>query len=412
MNVMKIRLTIILAALALTASAANPVRLTTLIDSINYAFGVGNGTYMRRQMIGADTANPARIKAFCDGFLAAKGVREGTDEYISMKGKAKGAEFAIESSSFLFGDSSITARPAIIQRNFKIGLRGEKFAMKPDAALQYIQSTLSNPTRKPGSLSAAAIDSLNTCFGYFEGVQQRLNVLGRDSMNAAKMKLYETGYEEGLKLKAADKIWLDALNFGAQLTQNVAQQPYFIGGTDLRVDIDIMSEAILQAVRGDKTLIAPADAEGFYQNALRNAQAKLNEPLIEKGRAFLRENAKRPEVHTTASGLQYEVIREGKGAKPTSPNDVVKVHYAGSLIDGTEFDSSIKRGEPIEFPLNRVIKGWTEGVQLMSEGSKYKLYIPYELGYGERGAGGQIPPYATLIFEIELIQVNPPAISK
>ena len=134
-------------------------------------------------------------------------------------------------------------------------------------------------------------------------------------------------------------------------------------------------------------------------------QAKQFEETKNAGEKFLAENAKRPEVKTTESGLQYEVITEGKGNKPAA-TDVVKVHYKGTLIDGTVFDSSYDRGEPAEFPLNGVIKGWTEGLQLMSVGSKYKLYIPYQLGYGERGAGGTIQPYSALIFDVELLEIK------
>lgn len=125
----------------------------------------------------------------------------------------------------------------------------------------------------------------------------------------------------------------------------------------------------------------------------------------EAGEKFLADNAKRPEVKTTASGLQYEVIEQTLGQKPKA-TDKVRVHYEGTLIDGTVFDSSYKRGESITFGLNQVIKGWTEGLQLMSVGSKYKLYIPYELGYGAQGAGGSIPPYAALIFTVELLGIE------
>lgn len=127
---------------------------------------------------------------------------------------------------------------------------------------------------------------------------------------------------------------------------------------------------------------------------------------LEKGEAFLKENAKKEGVKTTASGLQYSVTKEGTGKSPKA-TDTVKVNYEGKLIDGTVFDSSYKRGEPIEFPLNRVIPGWTEGVQLMKEGATYEFVIPYKLAYGERGTpGGPIPPNATLIFKVELIQVK------
>jgi len=127
--------------------------------------------------------------------------------------------------------------------------------------------------------------------------------------------------------------------------------------------------------------------------------------MQEAGQAFLAANAKKEGVVTTASGLQYKVLQAGTGPKPKA-TDTVNVHYRGTFIDGKTFDSSYDRGEPISFPLNRVIAGWTEGVQLMPVGSKYEFYIPYKLAYGERGAGGAIPGYATLIFQVELLAIE------
>lgn len=125
----------------------------------------------------------------------------------------------------------------------------------------------------------------------------------------------------------------------------------------------------------------------------------------EDGEKFLAENAQKAGVKTTSSGLQYEVIREGTGPKPGA-RDTVEVHYRGTFIDGKQFDSSYDRKESIEFPLNQVIAGWTEGVQLMPVGSHYKFYIPYKLGYGERGAPGAIPGYAALVFDVELLSIR------
>ena len=142
---------------------------------------------------------------------------------------------------------------------------------------------------------------------------------------------------------------------------------------------------------------------GFTMFSIANATTP--EENKKAGVEFLAKNAKKDKVITTASGLQYQILTEGKGASPKA-TDKVTVHYKGTLLDGTEFDSSYKHGAPVTFPLDRVIKGWTEGVQLMKEGAKYRFYIPAELAYGEQGAGRAVGPNETLIFEVELIKVN------
>ncbi|MDR0763634.1 MAG: FKBP-type peptidyl-prolyl cis-trans isomerase [Bacteroidales bacterium] len=167
----------------------------------------------------------------------------------------------------------------------------------------------------------------------------------------------------------------------------------------------VLDENDLQAVltKWQQEMMAAQQAEQEKAQAAGNEQIDANKKA---GEEFLAKNATAEGVKTTPSGLQYKVLVEGTGAKPAA-TDKVEVHYEGKLLDGTVFDSSIKRGQSITFGLNQVIKGWTEGVQLMSEGSKYIFYIPSDLAYGDRGAGGSIPGGSTLIFEVELIKVNP-----
>ena len=157
-------------------------------------------------------------------------------------------------------------------------------------------------------------------------------------------------------------------------------------------------------LEGNKTAISHNEAREIVNKYFTELEEKMNAENIEKGKAFLEENKKNPNIVTLPSGLQYEVITEGNGKKPKA-TDRVRCHYEGTLIDGTLFDSSIKRGEPAIFGVNQVIKGWVEALQLMSEGAKWKLYIPSDLAYGAQGAGEMIPPHSTLIFEVELIEV-------
>ena len=178
------------------------------------------------------------------------------------------------------------------------------------------------------------------------------------------------------------------------------------------LNIDDFAQAIKDVISGAGLKVDTAEAQTLVQNFFQEQEAKQQAAAAEAGKAakaageaFLAENAKKDGVVTLPSGLQYQVLKEGNGKKPSATDQVV-CHYEGTLIDGTVFDSSYKRNEPATFGLNQVIAGWTEGVQLMSEGAKYRFFIPYNLAYGERGAGAQIPPFAALVFDVELIQVK------
>ena len=170
------------------------------------------------------------------------------------------------------------------------------------------------------------------------------------------------------------------------------------------IDVEDFVKALKDVLTGAKTEISHSEAQQVVNEHFRQLAEEAYAQNKASGEAFLAENAKREGVTVLPSGLQYEVITEGDGKKP-SATDRVQCHYEGTLIDGTVFDSSIKRGEPAVFGVNQVIKGWVEALQLMQEGAKWRLYIPYDMAYGEHGAGEMIPPYSALVFDVELIKV-------
>jgi len=202
--------------------------------------------------------------------------------------------------------------------------------------------------------------------------------------------------------KSMDKVsYALGLGIGQQLAQ--------MGASDL--SIDDFAQAIKDVIAGNELKVQHRDAQKIVQEYFAKKEEKMNAQRAEAGKMhkeagekYLAENAKKEGVITLPSGLQYQVLKEGNGKKPTA-KDTVMCHYEGFLIDGTVFDSSVQRGEPATFPLQQVIAGWTEGLQLMQEGAKYRFFIPYRLAYGEGGAGASIPPFAALIFDVELIQV-------
>jgi FKBP-type peptidyl-prolyl cis-trans isomerase FklB len=165
-----------------------------------------------------------------------------------------------------------------------------------------------------------------------------------------------------------------------------------------------LSLGISDVINGKNPRINMEDANRILQDYMTRQQDKMKQEASKVGAEFLAQNAKRKGVVVLPSGLQYEIMKEGTGEKPKA-TDKVKTHYHGTLIDGTVFDSSVNRGEPATFPVNGVIKGWVEALQLMPVGSKWKLFVPYDLAYGERGAGAMIKPYSTLIFEVELLEI-------
>lgn len=196
---------------------------------------------------------------------------------------------------------------------------------------------------------------------------------------------------------------VDSANYanGIVMANNVKRQM----GADFKMEAFLA--AFNAALKGETTQITSDDANKIFSDYNRSAQTRAIEKNKKEGQAFLEANKKRPGVTTTASGLQYEILKKGTGTVNPKATDKVEVHYHGTLIDGTVFDSSVDRGTPASFGLNQVIPGWTEGVQLMHEGDKFKFFLPSNLAYGDRSAGAKIKPGSTLIFEVELLRINP-----
>ncbi len=190
-----------------------------------------------------------------------------------------------------------------------------------------------------------------------------------------------------------------AYSLGILVGENFQKEGY------TNLPMDIFYAAVLAAMKDEKTLMSTAQCEQHIQVGALDHKMKLYKPNKAAGEEFLAANKTKAGVIALDNGLQYEILRMGEGAAPKATDEVI-VHYHGTLIDGTVFDSSVDRGESISFPLNRVIKGWTEILQLMPVGSKWRVYIPQDLAYGERAAGPTIQPYSTLIFEIELLGIK------
>tara|TARA_B100000795_G_scaffold263244_1_gene242099 strand:- start:2429 stop:3175 length:747 start_codon:yes stop_codon:yes gene_type:complete len=185
---------------------------------------------------------------------------------------------------------------------------------------------------------------------------------------------------------------------GMMLGQNMKNS-----GVD-SINVDYVSKAIKDVLYGDSLLVTDAESKEILNAFFKNVQEKKYKGLKSEGADFLETNKLKAGVTVTESGLQYKILKQGTGAFP-KPTDKVEVHYEGKLLSGKVFDSSFERGETIEFGLNQVIKGWTEGMQYINEGGEVELYIPYNLAYGERGAGENIPPFSTLIFRIQLVSI-------
>jgi FKBP-type peptidyl-prolyl cis-trans isomerase FklB len=251
-------------------------------------------------------------------------------------------------------------------------------------------------------------DSLNYAFGIANGDGVKNYYLKGDSTDKAIESLLE-GMTEGMKGEIEPEN-AELVDLGTKIGTSLKDQNKtgLMGDSTLKVDIDIIKQGLVNGLKGFKGQMTPEEAQEYLQVTMQALQAKKMEasfgPNKTAGEMFLAENGKKTGVITTDSGLQYEIIKKGNGSVPADTSSV-KVHYHGTLIDGTVFDSSVDRKEPAVFPVNGVIKGWTEVLQLMPVGSKYKVYVPQELAYGNTDRGA-IKPFSMLIFEVELLSIE------
>ena len=396
----------IVAAPIFISCGGNSANIKTQSDSINYALGAANAGGIRQYVLMEDTTDTEKLAQFCDGIE--KSLKKQTStERLAIEGYRMGISMKEEiNNGFLFNDTTIIAKKDLIISNFKAYLEGNNNTISPEDGMQYFQTLMgpSMQTGEPANLTAEQIDSINILLGVINGNGARKYILGKDT-TMKDIKAFTTAFEKGMNEESDNALFIKGIEIGTNLRQQFGRSEYLFNDSTIEVKLNIIKRGLIENLTQEPNVIMTPNEASEWLNATMEAKAMArNKNLAAKGEAFLAENAKREEVTVTESGLQYEVITMGNGEKPTAEN-TVKVHYHGTLIDGTVFDSSVQRGEPIEFPLNGVIKGWTEGLQLMPIGSKFILYIPYQLAYGERGAGELIGPCEALIFEVELLDI-------
>lgn len=395
---------------------AQTVALTSQNDSMNYALGLVNGSQLKQYQLRNDSSMET-VAEFIDALQ--RGYDGKVEELSEVAGIGKNIGQALKSSekTGLADNPAWTLNQKLFFQGLVNALYNDTVVMTIDAARNYFQaqyqaSAMSNDSVKagkaikgkcPSSVKAVSLtnmnDSVNYAFGYLNGNEIVMYVLAMDSTGEMK-KEFISYINKGLKSSVNNP---QIVNMGEQIGKSIKAQEAegLIGEPSLATDFALIKQGFINGLLGYEEQMTGEIAGEYIQSTMTTIKYGNSK---EEGAKFLAENALREGVKVTASGLQYEVIKMGKGKKPTA-TDKVKVHYHGTLTNGTVFDSSVDRNEPITFGLTQVIAGWTEGLQLMPVGSKFKFYIPQELGYGSQQAGS-IPPYSTLIFEVELLGIE------
>ena len=411
---------LIIAAMAMISCGntytGKTVELTNQNDSMNYALGLVNGTQMKMYQF----RNDSSLETITEFIDALQRGYDGKVEELSEAGNiGRNIGQAIKNAekTGLADNPAWAINQKIFFQGLVNGMRHDTTVMKAEDARNYFQaqyqaSSMLNDSIKPGKVVKSKCinkvqtialknqnDSINYAFGYLNGDEVARYVLLLDT-TGQKTKDFITNINKGLKSNLKNP---QIVNMGEQIGKNIKSQEAegLIGEPSLATDFVLIKQGFINGLLGFVEQMDGTQAGEYIKQTMDNIKYGT---VKEDGEKFLTENALKEGVKVTESGLQYEVLKMGRGKKPAA-TDRVKVHYHGTLIDGTVFDSSVERGEPTSFGLNQVIAGWTEGLQLMPVGSKFRFYIPQELGYGSRNAGS-IPPYSTLIFEVELLGIE------